>query len=53
MPKIWQFLENESGATVIEYSMIAAGIGLALMVVFIRVGTHLTAIFNAADAGMR
>ncbi len=41
------FLKNEDGATAIEYGLIAALIGVAIIVAVSAVGTNLTATFNA------
>jgi pilus assembly protein Flp/PilA len=39
-------LKNESGATAIEYGLIAALIAVAAIAAFQLVGTNLSAIFN-------
>jgi len=41
-----QFLKNESGATAIEYGLIAAGIAVAIIAVVKGVGTNLNATFQ-------
>jgi pilus assembly protein Flp/PilA len=43
---ISRFLRDESGATAIEYGLIAAGIAVAIIVVVTTLGTNLTATFN-------
>ncbi len=43
---IARFLKNESGATAIEYGLIAAGIAVAIIVAVQTVGTNLTNTFN-------
>ena len=43
---IVRFAKNESGATAIEYGLIAAGIAVAIVVVVGTVGTSLTATFQ-------
>ncbi len=52
---IVRFAEDESGATAIEYALIAAGISVAILVAVNSVGTKLTAMFNTiadrSDAG--
>src|SRR5207248_2344810 len=45
MSKIMQFVRNESGATAIEYGLIAAGISVAIVTVVQTVGTSLNATF--------
>jgi pilus assembly protein Flp/PilA len=51
MTAIKKFLGNESGATAIEYGLIAAGISVAIVTVVGTIGTDVTAAFQAiADA---
>jgi len=40
------FVENESGATAIEYGLIAAGIAVVIVTAVQLVGTNLTSTFN-------
>ena len=40
------FLSNESGATAIEYGLIAAGIAVAIITIVGTVGTNLAATFG-------
>lgn len=47
MTKISAFLKDESGATAIEYGLIAAGIAVVIITAVNLVGTNLTAKFNA------
>ena len=42
-----RFVNDESGATAIEYGLIAAGIALAIITAVQLVGTTLTATFNS------
>jgi pilus assembly protein Flp/PilA len=41
-----QFLADESGATAIEYGLIAAGISVAIITVVMALGTQLQATFT-------
>ena len=41
-----RFLRNESGATAIEYGLIAAGISVAIITVVNNLGTKLTGTFS-------
>jgi pilus assembly protein Flp/PilA len=41
-----RFVKDESGATAIEYGLIAAGIAVAILVGVQAVGTKLLALFN-------
>ncbi|MEZ5994822.1 MAG: Flp family type IVb pilin [Hyphomonadaceae bacterium] len=47
-----RFLKNEDGATAIEYGLIAALIGVAIILAVTAVGTNLTATFNAIAAAL-
>ena len=42
-----RFLKDESGATAIEYGLIAAGIAVAIIAVVRGVGTQLNATFTS------
>jgi len=44
---ITRFLRNESGATAIEYGLIAAGIAVAIIATVQLVGTNLDTTFNS------
>ena len=46
------FLSNESGATAIEYGLIATGIALAIITAVQAVGTALNGDFAKASAGI-
>ncbi len=41
-----RFLKNESGATAIEYGLIAAGLGIAIIAVVNGLGTQLKTTFT-------
>jgi pilus assembly protein Flp/PilA len=47
-----KFLADESGATAIEYGLIAAGIALAIITMVNSVGTKLNATFSAVSSGL-
>lgn len=49
MNKIAAFLKNESGATAIEYGLIAAGISVAIIAVVIGLGTELNNTFQSVE----
>jgi pilus assembly protein Flp/PilA len=49
----WKFLKNESGATAIEYGLIAAGIGVAIVTVVGEVGTQLNTLFGEVKTGLQ
>jgi pilus assembly protein Flp/PilA len=44
---IQRFLKDDSGATAIEYGLIAAGIAVAIITAVNTVGTNLTATFTS------
>jgi pilus assembly protein Flp/PilA len=47
------FWNDESGATAIEYGLIAAGIALAIIAVVGKVGTSLNSVFQSVDNGLK
>lgn len=46
MTTLSRFLHDESGATAIEYGLIAAGIGVFIISAIWAVGTSLSGLFN-------
>ena len=53
MSKIVAFLKNESGATAIEYGLIAAGISVAIIAVVNTLGTQLNTKFTAISSQLK
>jgi pilus assembly protein Flp/PilA len=47
------FIKNESGATAIEYGLIAAGIAVAIIAVVQGVGTNLNATFTSVQTALK
>jgi pilus assembly protein Flp/PilA len=47
-----QFVRDESGATAIEYGLIAAGISVAIIVVVQGLGSRLTATFTSVKSAL-
>jgi pilus assembly protein Flp/PilA len=47
MSKLFAFLRDESGATAIEYGLIAAGISVVIITAVNMVGTSLNATFTS------
>jgi len=47
-----RFLNDESGATAIEYGLIAAGIAVAIIGVVTTLGTNLTGTFTSVSDEM-
>jgi pilus assembly protein Flp/PilA len=52
MSKFVAFLKNESGATAIEYGLIAAGISVAIIAVVNGLGTQLNATFSKVSSSL-
>ena len=52
MTKFERFIKDESGATAIEYGLIAAAIGLMLVAVMPSVGSALKSVFNNVKSGL-
>ena len=49
----WDFIADESGATAIEYGLIAAGISLAIIAVVNGLGTKLNTKFTSINTSLR
>ena len=47
-----RFLSNKSGATAIEYGLIAAGIAVVILVAVGTVGTNLSGVFSSVAASL-
>jgi pilus assembly protein Flp/PilA len=50
---ISSFLKNESGATAIEYGLIAAGIAIAIITAVNGVGSSLSGTFNSISNSLK
>jgi len=48
-----KFFADESGATAIEYGLIAAGIALAIIAVVNGLGTNLNGMFTSINASLK
>jgi pilus assembly protein Flp/PilA len=53
MKTIRRFLADESGATAIEYGLIAAGISLAIISVINGLGTRLNSKFTSINSSLK
>ena len=53
MSKIMHFLRNESGATAIEYGLIAAGISVAIITVVSSLGSSLNSTFTSVATALK
>ena len=53
MSRIAAFLKNESGATAIEYGLIAAGISIAIIAAVNGVGTKLNTTFTSVSTQLK
>jgi pilus assembly protein Flp/PilA len=48
-----RFLQDEAGATAIEYGLIAAGIAVAIITVVLGVGTNLNTTFGSVSTALK
>ena len=48
-----RFLTNESGATAIEYGLIAAGIAMAIIAAVNGIGTSLSSVFTSVSTSLK
>jgi len=53
MRKLFEFLRDESGATAIEYGLIAAGISVGIIAVVNGVGTKLNTTFSSISTQLK
>ena len=53
MTKVTAFLKNESGATAIEYGLIAAGISIAIIAAVNSIGTSLNGVFTNVSTQLK
>ncbi len=49
---VTRFIQDESGATAIEYGLIAAGISVAIITVVGTLGSNLTATFTSVSSAL-
>lgn len=48
-----RFAQDESGATAIEYALIASGIAVVIITAVKSVGTNLTGVFNNVASNLK
>ena len=53
LSKLMQFARDESGATAIEYGLIAAGISIAIIVTVKAVGSSLNTTFTTVQTALK
>ena len=53
MTKLVAFLKDESGATAIEYGLIAAGISVAIIAIVNTIGSNLVAKFTVISTALK
>jgi pilus assembly protein Flp/PilA len=53
MTNISKFLKNDSGATAIEYGLIAAGISVAIIAIVNGLGTQLNSTFSSISTQLK
>ena len=51
--KIAEFLDNEDGATAIEYALIALSISIVIITAVTNIGTNLNSAFTKVNAGFK
>jgi pilus assembly protein Flp/PilA len=52
MSKVLHFLRDDSGATAIEYGLIAAGIAVAIIAVVVSLGSDLNTTFTSVQTAL-
>ena len=52
MTAMKRFLKDDSGATAIEYGLIAAGISIAIMAIVSTIGSSLVNVFSRVDSAL-
>jgi len=52
-PIFAKFLADESGATAIEYGLIAAGISIAIIAAVNGLGSNLNTMFNSINSSLK
>lgn len=53
MSKMYGFLWDESGATAIEYALIAGSISIVIVAAALSIGTDLVSIFTKVENGFQ
>ena len=53
MSKLFTFLKDESGATAIEYGLIAAGISVVIIATVNAIGTNINAKFDFISTNLK
>jgi pilus assembly protein Flp/PilA len=53
MSNVVRFFRDESGATAIEYGLIAAGISVAIIAVVTTLGSNLNTTFNSVATALK
>jgi pilus assembly protein Flp/PilA len=53
LPLISKFLSDETGATAIEYCLIAAGLSIVIVTAVNSIGTTLNAKFTSVNSSLR
>ena len=53
MSKFMRFMRDESGATAIEYGLIAAGISIAIIAVVTQIGGSLNTTFGTVNTALK
>ena len=52
LPRVFRFLKDDTGATAIEYGLIAAGISIAIIATVFALGTELNVTFSSVSSDL-
>ncbi|HWL21487.1 MAG TPA: Flp family type IVb pilin [Bradyrhizobium sp.] len=50
---VWKFLADQSGATAIEYALIAAGLSIVILTAVNGIGTTLNGTFTSVNSSLK
>jgi pilus assembly protein Flp/PilA len=50
---VWRFARDESGATAIEYAMIASGVGVAIAATVVSLGSGVKGLFVSVSSALK
>jgi pilus assembly protein Flp/PilA len=50
---VWKFLADQSGATAIEYALIAAGLSIVILTAVNGIGTTLNGTFSSVSSSLK
>jgi pilus assembly protein Flp/PilA len=50
---VWKFIADQSGATAIEYALIAAGLSIVILTAVNGIGTTLNGTFSSVSSSLK